>query len=145
MRLSEAIRMGSLLIEEPRAGDVHACAITMAGLATGFVLPVYKLGQDYYTHVNATWPWLRGKRVPCPCGQQHMVGADMLLHGNEIVWGVFDHHVMNNVNGYSMTIEGLADWIRTIEPEEHETVNNNPLDENDVLSYSDQVAVHHES
>ena len=145
MRLSEAVRIGSLLIEEPRGGDIKACAITMAGLATGFVSTpnIGGLYDDRYMHVTRTWPWICGKEVLCPCGGPHYPFNKNVLWGTEIIWGMFDQHVMGKVNGFSMTIEGLADWIRTIEPEEHEPTNNNPLDECDVLSYSNPVAVNH--
>jgi hypothetical protein len=135
--------MGSLLIEDPQGGNIRACAITMAGMATGFV-PETVLGFDYYSYVASTWPWIVNKEVPCPCGKRHPMSLtdSAVLAGSEIIWSPFDHHVMGNVNGYSMTIEGLADWIRTIEPPDEPT-NNIPLDENDVLSYSNPVAVNH--
>jgi hypothetical protein len=141
-RLSDAIRLGSLLIEEPQGGNIRACAITMAGMATGFVPETNALGFDYYSYVASTWPWIINKEIPCPCGKLHPFSLATNLYGTEIIWSPFDHHVMDDVNGYSMTIEGLADWIRTIEPPD-EPVNNNPLDECDVLSYSNPVAVNH--
>jgi hypothetical protein len=132
VRLSEAIRMGSLLIEEPRATDINACAVTMACNAIGVQVESEPLAKDYYNHLLENWPWLQGKTVTCPFKRYELTGTT-------IVWLPFDQYVMSG----KMTIDQLADWIRSIEPEEHEPTNNNPLDENDVLSYSNPVAVHH--
>jgi hypothetical protein len=119
MKLSTAIRMGSLLIENPQAGNVKACAITMANLATGFEILPNQLNNDHYSQLTQTWPWIITAHAQCPCGSDKHI-----LDGTELIWGPFDHHVMWPVHqsglfgGYSMTIEQLADFIASIEPEE---------------------------
>jgi hypothetical protein len=120
MRLSEAIRMGSLLIENPQAGNVKACAITMACLSMGH--GNQQMILDYYTYILRTWPWVATAKVPCPCGNKHdsSLIPNEKLSGTEIIWAPFDQHVMNNTNGYTMTIEQLADFIASIEPVEQE-------------------------
>jgi hypothetical protein len=116
MKLSTAIRMGSLLIENPQAGNVRACAITMACLSTGFQQQ-RGMGDDAYSHVAKTWPWVITAKAVCPCGTVHPMSFSdsSLLTGSEVIWGVFDHHVMGD---RTMTIEQLADFIASIEPEE---------------------------
>jgi hypothetical protein len=112
MKLSTAIRMGSLLIENPQAGNVRACAITMACLSMGCTQVL-----DYYWYVAKTWPWVITAKVVCPCGKKHWPSLhdDDSLYGTEVIWGPFDHHVMGD---RTMTIEQLADFIASIEPEE---------------------------
>lgn len=114
MRLSDAIRLGSLLVPEPQAGDINACAITMACKASGGV-------NNLYIHLAEQWPWLGTTLVPCPCGVEHVImynGHSWTiddLTGSAIIFAPFDAHVMGDC---TMTIDQLADWIRSIEPNE---------------------------
>lgn len=116
MKLSDAIRLGSLLVAEPQAGDIDACAVTMAVLATGGC----QSDKTYYTDLNEQWPWLAQTIIDCPCENKHRMTlrSDGKLHGSAIVFIPFDEHVMGDK---SMTIEQLADWIASIEPEEAES------------------------
>jgi hypothetical protein len=67
MRLSEAIRLGSLAIENPRAGDTRYCAIGMGLRAIGkcdlsdVSCDVSILNDNYranYDALAAAWPWV---------------------------------------------------------------------------------------
>jgi hypothetical protein len=109
MKLSEAIRLGSLMVAEPRAEDTSRCAIGMALLSQGIV-PL-GLRADYRTFADL-YPWLRpiAKRCPMCCAE---------LLGLSIVWHPFDEHVMRCFGDKrGMTIEQLADWVATFEPPE---------------------------
>jgi hypothetical protein len=132
MKLSEAIRLGSLLVPQPEAGNIEACAITMACLSTGYVKSDRPMWEDWYSYIAETWPWTVKAAVACPCGRSHMMPpGDGLLHGFEVIWGVFDHHVMDDMFGCRMTIEQLADYIATIEPQDepHEESRENNVRE----------------
>lgn len=102
IQLSEAIRLGSLLVRNPRAGVTEGCAIGMALLAHG-IEPLGGVCWDY-ERVMLLYPWL-GMIFPCrwcdlsPCYQS------VLTHP-------FDVHVMTG----EATIEELCDWIAEIEP-----------------------------
>ena len=128
MKLSTAIRMGSLLIENPQAGNVQACAITMACLSMGCTQVL-----DYYWYVAKTWPWVITAKAMCPCGKMHPMSFNdsTTLTGSEVIWGPFDHHVMGD---RTMTIEQLADFIASIEPEEVECQQPSQIAVKDAVS-----------
>lgn len=114
--LSQAIRLGSLLVQNPGVGVDSGCAIRMAVMATGDVEPDsiarsgYLFGLPVYDALLDRWPWLNCARRLCP-------KCDRKLIGSEIIYHVFDIHVMAR----RMTIDQLADWVATIEPKE---INN---------------------
>lgn len=102
MRLSEAIRLGSLLVQEPAALDLDRCAIGMAMKAHSFVCKTSNLIPFW----DRYYPWLKASRNNCPeCGIP-MVYAENVFH-------LFDIHV---ATFKTMTIERLADFIESIEP-----------------------------
>lgn len=114
MRLSVALRMGSLLVAKPQGGDVRACAISMANLATNGYQAVCLDDIQSYSNILLTYPWLVDCSAICPiCSNS--------LTQNEIMWHPFDHHVISQ----QMTIEQLADWIASIEPQELEARTEN--------------------
>jgi hypothetical protein len=106
LELDEAIRIGSLLVQEPKVGDINACVLGMAAKAVGCketrVLPITAF-------IKREWPWLGTRNVAsCPqCG--------LGLMGSERVWHLFDRHIMED---RTMTIDQLADYVATIEPKE---------------------------
>jgi hypothetical protein len=108
VRLSEAIRLGSLLVERPMRGETRACAIGMGLLANG-VKPVGAFAQpknDYHLLLEK-YPWLIGAKSDCPICSETLIGCELL-------WHPFDLHVTGVVG--RMTIEQLADFIASIEP-----------------------------
>lgn len=147
MKLSEAVRLGSLLVPEPQAGNVQACAITMAALATGFKMAEHPLHGDWYGYIAQRWPWTITAKAACPCGKLHLPArsnSDGLLHGSEVIWGPFDEHVAI-ASSHQMTIEQLADWIASIEPEETDeaTVDANAthVDRDELLLCEQETAL----
>jgi hypothetical protein len=81
LRLSEAIRLGSLLLPDPQAGNTKSCAIGMALLAHGLV-PV---GADY-NRIRRLYRWLEKSTHPCPWCSQTESGIWLIAHP-------FDAHV----------------------------------------------------
>lgn len=129
MRLSETIRLGSLLVLNPEAGNINACAITMAALAGGFQ---QRSKHAWYQEVVKEWPWLNQTRTACPC----KTGRHALPHylkGAEIIWQPFDCHVAGSIHDYRMTIDQFADWIASIEPPETENEGALRVDRDDLL------------
>lgn len=117
MRLSEEIRLGSLLVAEPQRNDVRSCAIGMANLSVGWHAADDK-DRAAYDEIHKRHPWLLYMSSACPVCARPMVG-------HEAVWHPFDGHVMQwKYEGYkvvpipSMTIEQLADFIASLEPSE---------------------------
>lgn len=109
MKLSIAIRMGSLLIHNPEASKWDRCAFGMASLASGgsFAGTEYDVARAISRDVYEKWPWLIDFRHDCPkCGKR--------LYGGECVWHLFDRHIMPG----GMTMEQLADFVSSIEPAE---------------------------
>lgn len=124
MRLSEAIRLGSLIVPEPIVGDISACAITMALKAvnryrTGFMLP--------YLDLHEEWPWLLSvvaHSIDCPhpvCTVKlpvELFGPNGWVdRSSSLVFHAFDAHVCRG----TMTIEQLSDFIDRIDPTPRET------------------------
>lgn len=103
MKLSEAIRLGSLL--KPQGFGVHSgflyasatCAFGAAECALGRRVIAYKV-----------WPWLLKER-PCPeCGEEMP----------ETTFVISNH--LNDIHKWPR--ERIADWVATIEPEESPSV-----------------------
>lgn len=104
MKLSVAVRLGSLLVPKPESGNIEACAITMACLAVG----VTERGLDMYGEISQKWPWINSARAICPaCGD--------VMYDISILYHPFDWHVTAKRHG-EMSIERLADFIASIEP-----------------------------
>lgn len=121
MKASEALMLGSTLLKPMSGvtndGNGNGCAIGMIAAA---------MGKTYLVHMSPpadldrtieglekilVLPWM-SKQVVFPCGCPHradVIGA--LIH-------VFDIHVCQGHSGW--TLERLADWLKTIEPQEQE-------------------------
>lgn len=101
MKLSEAIRLGSLL--KPQAfGDmwvgVGSCAFGAAYDAAGITITT--------TEASDIWPWLDAP-MKCPvCGALE-----------ELVTFVISAHLNDT---HRWTREEIADWVATVEPQEIE-------------------------
>ena len=99
MKLSEAMMLGAATCRM-EAGNWNSCAIGAAGNAMG--VPQGKLlrGNDRCRGLSAAWPWLwRAKNEFAFCW--------------ESVASRFDGAVCTG----KMTLEELADYVRTIEPD----------------------------
>ncbi len=110
MRLSEEIRLGSLLVQEPTAWDVRACAIGMANLSVGYVANG-KYDSNAYGQILNRHRWTGDSVFPCPLGCERKE-APLSCSGMSMVHHLFDGHVMQA----EMTIEQLVDWVRSVEP-----------------------------
>lgn len=125
MRLSTAILLGRHTIEKCVAGEIGACAIPMALNSVGrkpFGAPhgdplekttlqqLERLPNNDYHQLIEEWQWLMFSHPDCPV-------CNVPLNGTQIVFHVFDYHVMAGFNG-TITIEQMCDWLRTIEPAE---------------------------
>ena len=135
MRLSEAISLGSL-IAEPEFGTLivyrdsgpKACALGMAGLATGaqmkkdvpgepafHIFGVHLEGtpshiEDRYEFVSELWPWTAGQapqKFPCGCEYEGEDFGDVVIH-------IFDNHVESG----EWSLQQLVDWVGSVEPAE---------------------------
>lgn len=122
MRLSEAIRLGSLTVPRPEELDITACAITMALNATGHQEVCTPLTETTaYNELLAEWPWLKDVKPTCPlCPYAHE------LRQESILYHMFDTHVMGTAPFKSMTIEQLADFIESIDPTPKEQEQEEP-------------------
>jgi hypothetical protein len=101
MQLSEAVRLGSLLLERVAAGHTTTCAVGMALLANG----IEPRGLGDYDRLMAVYPWLRRRlSYRCPC-------CRMVLRCTGIMAHPFDRHVMKG----QLTLEALCEWIAEIE------------------------------
>lgn len=104
MRLSEAIRLGSLAIQNPEKMKFEKCAVGMACEAIGRNVTVahsFRGQHPNYLTVSAMWPWTR--IVPLS-----RVGGYLAQ-----IIGTFDGAVMNRM----MTLEALCDTVAKWEGE----------------------------
>jgi hypothetical protein len=126
LQLSDAIRLGSLLVDRTEAGNIERCAITMALKAIG-ALPEdledcrsYRGDQGWnqwstlaYPErtLRDAYPWLEGEFV---CGW-----CPLRLRGEKIVWHPFDYHVMHGVGiicaGQRIPLDEMCNWIASCE------------------------------
>lgn len=99
MKLSDSIILGSTTCKL-KVGDLNVCAVGAAANAVG--LPLMKNSRDFsrLEAVYNYWPWLYGDN------------SSGLRHMGEIAY-LFDGQVCRG----EMTLEQLADYVRTIEPE----------------------------
>jgi len=124
MRLSEAIRLGSLLIPEPQMGELSKCALGMAAIAKGH--QIQGDANREYEYFLQTWPWLKDVSIKCPCSpcaaRLGVVDEDQcVLEDVQVVWHIFDEHVMHTLPSalsQHWTLEQLIDFIASIEPRE---------------------------
>jgi hypothetical protein len=101
MRLSEAMMLGSTMCKlEPC--NLNSCAFGSAMNALG--IPQTKPEYLRYTNLMEMWPWL--DNTPNERWRE-------LNHLGRDIYAKFDYEVCN---GY-MTLEALADYVRSIEPE----------------------------
>lgn len=101
MQLSDAVRLGSLLMLEPRAGRSDRCAVGMALLANG-IKPLGYFSE--YGTLMLLYPWL-GMIFPCRWCYSAPTYHCVLAHP-------FDSHVMTG----QITIDEMCGWIASIEP-----------------------------
>lgn len=118
MRLSEAIRLGSLTIKpipyKISDGNGGGCALGMAQVAIGTSL------------LRNEWPWMTERfiNVPCSCVsyKQHdyidKVSFFPIRINGDIVVHLFNEHVMEIGD---WTLDKLCEWIASVEPKEAES------------------------
>lgn len=99
--LSDAVRLGSLLMREPERGITQGCAIGMVLLAHN----IEPNGKSDYERVRDLYPWIDGSCGECAWCGSLLSGMRMLAHN-------FEAHVMSG----EATIDGLCSWIASIEP-----------------------------
>ena len=100
MKLSEAIRLGSLLKPQAFGG----MWVGEGSCAFGAALDA--IGINALTMATGIWPWLRAP-MKCPvCGQPEV-----------IVTLVISFHLNDK---HLWTREEIADWVATVEPQEIE-------------------------
>ncbi len=114
MKLSEAIVLGSTVVR-PLAGGLAAdpsrqtCAFMMAAAALS-------KPACLWAEAPSTWPWLTRQLVHVPCGCR---GWDRYLSANYMtaIIHVFACHVATK----EWTVEQLADWVASVEPQDELT------------------------
>src|SRR5260370_38229293 len=123
MRFSEAMMLGSKVIK-PLAyskGDDQGsgCVLGMAEFAVG------RTNWGGYFDEKAAenvWPWLTEaiSVTPCGCHYYKQCGTSIFQITAKIstIVHLFNEHVMQRQD---WTMERLADWIRSVEPEEPRT------------------------
>src|SRR5258706_15661698 len=123
MRLSEAIVVGSTVLTSKAGGQLFSesqsgCALGMAGVARGCEFGPAREPVDARSRrtlgTEAVWGnWvMRIVMRPCDCWR-FRVPREMRI--KDIIAHLFDYHVMVKKN---WTIERLAIWVKTVEPEE---------------------------
>jgi len=114
MKLSEAIVLGSTVFR-PLGGGLAAdpsrqtCAFMMAAAALS-------KPACLWAEAPATWPWLTRQLAHVPCGCR---GWDRYLSANYMtaIIHIFARHVATK----EWTVEQLADWVATVEPQDELT------------------------
>lgn len=114
MKLSEAIVLGSNVIR-PLAGGLaedpsrQTCAFMMAAAALS-------KPACLWAEAPMEWPWLTRHLMHVPCGCR---GWDRYLTANYMtaVIHIFSCHVATK----EWTVEQLADWVASVEPEDELT------------------------
>lgn len=112
MKLSEAIRLGSML--KPQSDGYFyrngaTCAQGAALDAVGKLSladPVkdFNVSMEMYQAMRDTWPWAcdAHEGVSCPCCCDRGTVLETIPH-------------LNNSSGHSWTREAIADWVETLE------------------------------
>ncbi len=119
MRFSESLLVGSTAMKA-RPGtigslDEGGCAIGMAGIGEGYQIAPCSDGRQLGRESNAAevWPWMT-RVVPAPCRCWIFLKFRRRAEIQKIITHLFDHHVFGKSD---WTIERLAAWCRTVEPE----------------------------
>ena len=122
MRLSDAIRLGSLLVENPEALNLSSCALGMAIRASGISSTRFR--DQELVALWERYPWAKTTHAPCP-----ICNADLTF--GSLVFHPFDYHVMglNDPKNVTMTIEQLADFVDSIDPTPREAVSTETVQE----------------
>ncbi len=114
MKLSEAIVLGSTVVRPPAGGlasdpNRQTCAFMMAAAALS-------KPACLWAEAPTTWPWLKRQLLHVPCGCR---GWDRYLPANYMtaVIHVFACHVAIK----EWTVDQLADWVATVEPQDELT------------------------
>jgi hypothetical protein len=118
MRMSEAIRLGSML--GPQADghfylDGAMCAQGAALAASGFALSDKTHPEVAHNEIRARWPWLDDVVVPCPACEVRQSVRGLIPHLNN---GTGPYPFVCGEHGWSR--EQIADWLETVEPQEAE-------------------------
>jgi hypothetical protein len=98
MKLSEAMMLGSVTCKMI-PGDWNSCALGCAGNAIGIPKSVMLDGLGRAEAIRAYWPWLAKTSQP-------------YVPWSEEIWQRFDKGVCEG----EMTMEQLADYVRSVEP-----------------------------
>jgi hypothetical protein len=147
MKLSEAIRLGSVMGEPVTQGKLHGCALGMGMRALG-ISPLFRFafswqGEthhaeiEHYARLRAIWPWLGierdlGGKLVCGCfvtGRKHQ-SFHAITH-------LFDDHVCNG----SLTLDQLIAFIASIEPAEAPTQDSQFEETHEAVPDSEAVVV----
>ena len=129
LSLSDAIRLGSLTVSDPTAGEITKCAIRMGLVANGGAANddgprllsheeyaelhevLYDVDADYERFTGrpgqsllSTYPWLTTREFFCNWCEKN-------LHSVEVVYHPFDEHVMTG----QVTMDQFCDWLRELE------------------------------
>lgn len=122
MRLSEAIRLGSLAIQNPQGGDIGTCAIAMGCEAIGkrcrrilatFLGETFNVSEANYETVYQQWPWTL-LQAPVETAYIAWYYDEDDYDYQDAIADSFDYAVMRD---QTMTLEALCDQVRTWEDE----------------------------
>lgn len=112
--------LGSLILVPKRHtfndGEGHGCAIGMANAAVGFKNPISQMhsgfrGQMEWCTCIQRHPWIERLMKDCP-HKECSHGLDVVAH---LITHLFDAHEWSPAE--------IADWVRTIEPQEPAPTN----------------------
>lgn len=116
MNLSEAMRLGSVMIER-QTGTFAGCGLGVAAFAVGIKLPacmseLSRASEELVVRreLIKQWPWLNGPSVHCPVCDPHTNFAPPIV----IIAHMFDSHVCNWHN--RIPFPDLVSWVESIEP-----------------------------
>lgn len=140
MKTSEALLLGSTLLK-PVCGvfmneeNDSGCALGMVAVAMHGIAAVCEFRYQQ-SQLLPAWLMSSPRRVPLPCDCQ----AGLLMGGgggrctrsvvesshSSVIVHLFNQHVCDG----TWTIEQLADWIRSVEPNEPASASAEPAGEN---------------
>jgi hypothetical protein len=147
LALSEAIRLGSLIVSDPRAGDIDRCAITMALKANGELCEEdqdYEECEDEYDYENTGQLEAVNEAVLRTLRPQEAVSARWMyaLKSHEVLNSIYPwlqrsfgcpwcgrkltgtevvHHPFDaHVMTGQTSIDQLCSWIASVEPSPYE-------------------------
>jgi hypothetical protein len=112
MRLSDAIALGRVLIEKPDGSSYCSCALGMANAAIeGKEL---EGAADSFYSAYARWPFI-SKRVA------HIEYSSKSERSIEQI--ISKWFIDTRLSGTGKTLDGLIDWVRSVEPFEEISVD----------------------